>query len=210
MTWLFYTLSILFLFFLFLIFSPIQLYLGFAPLLFKLKWIGLTFSLEINEGKKTVAFSTLSFSFTLNTEPKAQKKSKKRKKKVQTSKKPATSKSFKEKIKSIYPLLTDPVLKKITLEVLHLLEKILSSLKLAFLRWDYCLEDYFLQGILCGFSNNLPSSKRFSVKGNFLGENRFDLQVNASPAKILLGVTLFLVRFPYYRAILIYRGWRRV
>lgn len=197
--------SILLLLSLTILFTPIRLHFVFSPLLIEAKWLGVSLYFQHADAGQQLQLKV--FSFTVTLWPKPSKKPTIKKKKNKPA--PKNKKHRKKKIRTIYRILTDPAIRKILREIITLSERILSSLKLSYLYWDFSLEDYSLQGVLHGFTYALPYSESFQIESNFFGRNKFDLLIASSPAKIFFGMLIFIFHFPYLRVGKIYRNWSK-
>lgn len=89
-----------------------------------------------------------------------------------------------------------------------LLRRCLSAIRIHLLHWNVGLKDTYWQGIVCGAVSALPYNDQLQVRGNFEGNNEFLLVIHISIWRILTAVLMFLIFFPYYRAIRIYLRFR--
>ena len=119
------------------------------------------------------------------------RKSPKKKKKKRSLKKFSLS-----LLKEVWELKTGQL---IFTKLLKLLKGIGKSLSIKKITGDIGALDYFQTGVLFGLLEAVPHYKKLDLKANFQGEQRVNLAVNLSLARVLFALLRFLVTFPYVK-----------
>ncbi|MGK0290775.1 MAG: hypothetical protein ACI86H_002238, partial [bacterium] len=191
------------LFLLIVVALPIRIVAEGQPLFLSVRWWFLEVIFEqLEEGSK-VQIKVFYKTFILG---KKEKKTKIKKKKESTKKKTAPKKERRK----IEPKEWLDILK--SSEVMAVLKKIIlvglrsvKSFKIFKLYLEIGLDDPYQQGLLCGYLYNLPYNKQFQVTGNFQEINAFHLEIYFSLLKFFWGIFLFVVLFPYRKALKVYQ-----
>ncbi len=172
-----------------------------STMVFLVQWIFLT--VRIAADQKEVQTELLLFN------KKIEKREKKKPKPDSKKKKPKKAKTKKKiPFSLVKETLMDAAVRKVFFQLLHLLQRCLSAIKIHLLNWNIGLNDYYWQGILVGLLNGLPDNENIQVRGNFEENNDFLLILQISIWRILAAIVIFLFFFPYIRAVRIYFKFR--
>lgn len=106
--------------------------------------------------------------------------------------------------------LQDVAVRKLLRQLLLLIQRLMTAVRIRLLHWNIGLRDYYWQGIVYGLVSGLPDTKHLQIRGNFQETNDFLLVAHVSIWRILGAILIFLLCFPYYRAVRIYFRYRAV
>ncbi|MBU3913995.1 hypothetical protein KKA14_00500, partial [bacterium] len=126
------------------------------------------------------------------------KPSPKKKKPEKAKKKPKKKITFQVGLE----ILQESCVKKILRILYRLVIRFMKSIKISFLKCNIGLNDYYWQGITMGLLSALPRTESFQVNGNFEEINDIVLTIKISLWRLVSAIVLFLLCFPYLRALL--------
>jgi len=104
--------------------------------------------------------------------------------------------------------LQDTGVKKVLRSLPPLLRRCLQAVRIRLLHWNIGLKDYYWQGIVQGLTSSFPNTTKLKIRGNFEEHNDLLVILHVSIWRILVAILLFLLFFPYYRAVRIYLRFR--
>lgn len=178
---------------------PLKIHLESTSLLL-VQWMLVKIRIEKLEKSVRVELEFLNIRFELG------KKKKKNKERTAVS---AKKKKSRITYSIFMNIVLDSAVKIIVRSVFRSMVGILKAVKVTFLKWNIGLKDFYWQGITIGLLSALPRTPSFQISGNFEEDNNFVMLVKVSLWKLLLAVLLFLVSFPYIKAIRLYLNIRR-
>lgn len=172
-----------------------------STLVFLVQWFILTVRVVVTEGDVQTELLLLN---------KKLEKKKKPEQKTEPEKEAKQPKKPKKKVpfSLVKETLQDAAVKKILVQLLSLLRRCIAAARVRLLHWNIGLNDYYWQGIVHGLVSALPVTKQLQVRGNFEENNDFLMIVQISIWRVLGALLIFLLFFPYYRAMKIYLRFR--
>lgn len=134
------------------------------------------------------------------------KRGKKPEQKAESEKKEKKEKKPRKKIpfSLIKETLQEAAVKKVLFMIMALLRRCIAAIRINRLYCNFGLKDYYWQGILQGAVSGLPYNKQLQVRGNFEEVNNFLVILHISLWRVLGAILIFLIFFPYYRAVRIF------
>lgn len=179
---------------------PVSLKIQSHPWRVRIRWWGLYVRYH-TEQEPTLTIRAFGYSF----KRKEKKKSSKTEKPEPAKKKKNKPKKNKKHWKEYLALLEQPAVPVLLRRLLKLLKGIIGSFKIARLKWQISLDDYYQQGMLNGVLYALPFNRNFQIDGNFTEYNRFFLLMRFSMLRFLLVLLRFLLLFPYRKTWKLYK-----
>ncbi len=179
---------------------PIKVRLA-STLEFLIQWAFLTARVVADQGDVQTELLLFNKKIEKRKKPDRKPKPAKKQKKETKSKKKVPFSFVKE-------TLQDSAAKKVLFLLFSLLHRCFAAINIRLLHWNIGLNDYYWQGIIHGLVSGLPYTKQLQVRGNFEENNDFLLIVHISIWRILAAIAIFLLFFPYYRAVRIYFRFR--
>ncbi len=184
---------------------PVKIHVDSKPVLL-MKWSFLKIRFVFLQDSVVTEFKL----FNIKLRRKKKKAPKKPPKASPKKKKPEEAKKTKKKITFQLGLeiLQESCVKKIIRILYYFVIRFVKAVKISFLNCNIGLKDYYWQGITMGLLSALPRTETFQVNGNFEEINDLVLTLKISLWRVVSAIILFLLCFPYLRAVLLYRKVR--
>jgi hypothetical protein len=196
-------LSIL-LFFIVILSFPVRIFAIHSPTVLTIRWLFLKMVVSISKSKTNWEYFFLGLK--LKSRPKKEKTAVlKKKKKTQKKKSVKKSKVRKLSISFLKEIIQHPLIKKILKKILNLLKRLLKSVSFRQVSADIGLNDYYLQGIVHGFSHRI-NSKQIQIRNNYLSSNHLEVDIKISIWGVLYALLIFLGSFPYFKTFRFYKN----
>lgn len=199
---LYLTIGSLFLLFIIFLSIPVSVRVESSPLC-DISWLFLKVHISYGGGNVDTEFLLFNKKpgFFAKKKPSREKEKpeKKRKKKEKKQKKIKWNKD------RVFEVAGDSAVKKTLLVASRFLVRCFKSVRISFLNCNIGLKDYYWQGILFGLIGAVPKTKNLRIKGNFQETNDFIVIMKVSLWKVVSAILIFLLSFPYIKAIRLYR-----